>query len=363
MSDIRFGMIGQGVGRNRCRTLMNTEGAKLIATCDLLKQRREEAEEEFGVPSYEDYRQLLDRDDIDVIGIFTPAGMRREIALDAFDAGKHVLCTKPMEVNIERCDDMIKAAEEKGKRLVVDFIFRYTNNMLALKKAVDDGFFGDLLLGKAELKWFRNQEYYDWNNGWRGTWRWDGGGSLANQTVHYIDELQWLMGPVDSVFAYVGVHKWDIEAEDQGVAVVRFKNGGLGTICGATTSVPYVEMDRVELLGTKGNAITMSTSGSYEAGATGAAQHVEQWHVMGKDGKAELMEPWKMPEGPKNVFEDIVSMLTKGTEPLVDGVEARKSIEILNAIYESSQTGKEVKFPVEKAFVPKDGYRDWTPGR
>ena len=363
MSDIGFGMIGLGVGRNRCRTLRKTAGAKLVATCDLMKSRREEGEEEFGVPSYEDYRMLLERDDIDVIGIFTPAGMRREIALDAFDAGKHVICTKPMEVNIERCDDMIRASEEKKRLLIVDFMFRYTNNMRALKKACEDGFFGDLLIGKAELKWYRNQEYYDWNNGWRGTWRWDGGGSLANQTVHYIDELQSLMGPVDTLFAYTGVHKWNVEAEDQGVAVIRFQNGALGTVSGATTSVPYVEMDRVEVLGTKGTSITMSSSGGYEAGADGGAQHIEQWYVIGEDGKAAPMEPWKMPEGPANVFEDMVSALTKGTKPLIDGYEGRKSIEILNAIYESSQTGKEVKFPMQKPFVPKAGYRDWTPGR
>ena len=352
MSDIGFGIIGQGVGYYHAQRATTTEGGHLAAVCDLREDLRRRAAEEFGIPVYEDYREMLEQDDVDVVCIFTPAGNRREIALDAFDAGKHVICTKPMEINIERCDDMIAAAKEKNKRLVVDFGFRYGNDTRALKKAVDDGVFGRLLLGKAELKWFRNQEYYDWNGGWRGTWRLDGGGSLANQTVHYIDQLQWLMGAPAAVFAYTGVFKWDIEAEDQGVAVLKWENGAISTISGATTSVPYVEMNRVEILGTRGTAVSLSTSGAYERGAKGTAEHVETWDIIGEDGVAERVKPFTMPPGPKQVLEDMVCVLTNGTEPMVDGAEGRKSVEILNGIYESAETGREVTFPLAKPFIP-----------
>lgn len=357
MGDIGFGIIGQGIGHSRSHMAQTAPGGRLIATCDLLPDRRERAELDFGVPSYEDYHKLLERRDIDVIGIFTPAGNRREIALDAFAAGKHVICTKPMEINIDRCDDMISAADKAGRRLVVDFGMRYAKSLRALKKATEDGMFGRLMMSKAELRWYRNQEYYDWNGGWRGTWRLDGGGSLANQTVHYIDQVQWIMGPPASVCAYVGVFKHKIEAEDQGIAVVRWKNGGIGVISGATTSVPYVEMNLVEILGDRGLFVSSSATGAYEKGEKPGYEGVETWDVVDDDGKAARIQPIDVPDGPKGIMEDVVSMLTKGTAPMVDGREGRKSVEILNGIYASSQTGKEVKFPLRKPFIPKEGYQ------
>ena len=356
MSDIGFGIIGQGVGHGHTKRTVMTEGARLAAVCDLREDLRDRAASEFGVPVYEDYRKMLERDDVDVVCIYTWAGARREIALDAFDAGKDVICTKPMEINIERCDDMIRAAKEKGRKLVIDFGMRYAPTMLGLKKAVDDGMFGKLLMSKAELRWFRNQEYYDWNDGWRGTWRLDGGGSLANQTVHYIDQVQWFMGPPKSVFAYTGVFKWDIEAEDQGVAVIRWANGAIGLISGSTTSVPYVEMNRIEILGTNGIVRTESNSGGYEEGAKRTAEAIEAWDFVDSDGIAKTIEPLRVEGLPRNVEEDMVSVLTKGSEPLVDGIEGRKSVEILNGIYESSQTGQEVAFPLRRPFVPRGGY-------
>jgi UDP-N-acetyl-2-amino-2-deoxyglucuronate dehydrogenase len=357
MSDIGFAVIGQGVGYNHTRRATQLERGHLAAVCDLRQDLCDRAAKEFGVPTYTDYREMLEKQkDINVVFICTPAGYRREIALDCFDAGKHVILTKPMEITIERCDDIIRKSEETGLKLLVDYTFRYTNNIRALKKAADDGVFGQLLMGKAELKWFRNQEYYDHNGGWRGTWRLDGGGSLANQTIHYIDELQMLMGEPESVFAYVGVYKWNIEAEDQGVAVMRFKNGGIATIAGGTTAVPHIEMNRVEVLGTKGNAISMGSTGGYEAGAEGKSQAVESWYLVGDDGEAKLLDIPEMPAGPPNVMAEMCDVLLDGATPMTDGYEGRKAVEIINAIYISAQTGKEVKFPLEKGFVPKDGY-------
>jgi len=355
MSEIGFGIIGLGVGHSRVKMVVAAEGARLVAVSDLLPDRRENAEKEFGVPAYEDYRKLLDRKDIDVIGVFTPAGLRREIALDAFDAGKHVILTKPMEVNIARCDDIIRAADEKKRRLVVDFDSRYRRHNRAIKKAIDDGLFGRIRMAEVKLKWHRSQEYYDWNGGWRGTWRLDGGGSLANQTIHFIDRIQWFMGAPASVFAYVGVFGHEIEAEDQGAAVIKWKNGAYGTIVGATTTIPDFEFTRVEIHAERGGIVTMATSGSYIPDPK-RGEYVESWIMLGEDGKPVRGEPIEVPPGPKNIMEDVVSMLTKGTEPMVTGREGRKSVEILNGIYESAQSGQEVKFPLAKPFVPKGGY-------
>ncbi len=357
MADIGIGIIGQGVGHSRARMATQTEGMKLIAISDLHEDRRQRAEKEFGVPTYEDYRRLLDDKRINVIGIFTPAGYRREIALQAFDAGKHVIVTKPMEVNIRRCDDMIRAAEDRGLRLLVDFDSRYRPHNPAIKKAIDDGLFGRILMAEVRLKWYRDQAYYDWDGGWRGTWRLDGGGSLANQTVHYIDRIQWFMGEPASIFGYVGVFSHDIEAEDQGAAVMRWKNGALGTIAGATTTVPDFEFTRVEIHGNRGGVVSMSMSGGYMPDPK-KGEYIESWVMTDENLKTIRTGPIEVVPGPKNVMQDFVSMMTKGTKPMVDGREGRKSIEILNGIYESAQTGKEVKFPLGKPFIPKAGHKE-----
>lgn len=353
MSDIGIGIIGQGIGFSRAKMAVAAEGVRLAAVCDLLEERRERAKAEFGVPIYTDYREMLERPDIDVVGIFTPAGNRREIALDAFDAGKHVICTKPMEVNTQRCDDIIRAADETGLRLIVDFAMRYSPRVRALKQATADGMFGKLIMSKAELRWFRDQAYYDWNNRWRGTWHLDGGGSLANQTVHFIDQVQWIMGEPDSVFAYVGVFKHDIEAEDQGVATIRWKNGAIGTITGSTTSIPDVESTKLEVLGEKGIAVYETFSGAYAKGEQSGSDTEGKWFITGDDGTTQPTEPIEVPPGPKNVMEDIAAVFLRGAEPMTDGREGRKSVEILNGIYESAQSGVEVKFPLEKPFVPR----------
>lgn len=357
MSDIGIGIIGQGVGHSRAQIAKATEGMRLVAIADLHEDRRQRAEQEFGVPAYADYRRLLDDRNIHVIGIFTPAGYRRELALEAFAAGKHVILTKPMEVNIERCDDIISAAKNGKRHLLVDFDSRYRPANRAIKKAIDDRLFGRILMAEVKLKCHRDQPYYDWDGGWRGTWRLDGGGSLANQTIHYIDRIQWFMGEPDSVFGYVGVFNHDIGAEDQGAAVIRWKNGALGTIVGATTTVPDFAFTRVEIHGDRGGVVTMSASGSYIPDPK-RGQQFEGWIQTDETLKTIRREPIEVEPGPNNIMEDFVSVMTKGTKPMVDGREGRKSVEILNGIYASSQSGKEVKFPLAKPFIPKGGYRE-----
>ncbi len=356
MAEIGIGIIGQGIGYSRSKMAVAAEGMKLVAICDLLEHRRERAERDFGVPVYENYREMLERKDIDIIGIFTPAGNRREIALDAFAAGKHVICTKPMEINIQRCDDMINAADKAGLRLMVDFGMRYGAPIRALRAAIEQGMFGDLIMSKAELRWYRDQAYYDENGAWRGTWRLDGGGSLANQTVHFVDQIQWMMGEPQSVFAYTDVYKHDIEAEDQGVAVIRWKNGAIGTITGSTTSIRDVEMTKLEVLGTKGIAVSSSYSGAYAKGEKSSSEDEGTWYLLDAEGKTVPTPPIEVPPGPTTIMEDAVAVLLHGAEPMTTGREGRKSVEILNGIYESSQTGLEVKFPLTKPFIPKNGY-------
>jgi UDP-N-acetyl-2-amino-2-deoxyglucuronate dehydrogenase len=356
MSDIGIGIIGQGIGYKRTPRALATEGMRLVAVCDLLEDRRDRAAAEFGVPVYEDYRKMLEQPDIDIVAIYTPAGNRREIALDAFDAGKHVYTTKPMEINIQRCDDMIHAADKAGLRLMVDFGMRYSVTNRALKKAAEEGMFGQLIMSKAELRWFRDQAYYDHNGGWRGTWRLDGGGSLANQTIHYIDQAQWIMGEPESVSAQVGIYKHEIQAEDQGAAVIRWKNGAIGTITGSTTSIPSAEATNLEILGERGFVTMGSASGAYSEGEKIVTKASAAWFMMDANGESRQVEPIEVEPGPIDIMADAVAVLRDGAEPMTTGREGRKSVEILNGIYEAAQTDSVVKFPLEKPFIPIDGY-------
>ena len=356
MGDIGLGIIGLGIGMSRARMASATPGVRVAAACSLSETERDEAADEFGVEVVDDYRRMLDRPDVDVVGIFTPAGLRREIALDAIAAGKHVLLTKPMEINIQRCDDIIAAADRQGVRVIMEFDTRYRRENRAIKQAIDAGLFGRMLMADVRLKWHRSQDYYDSGGGWRGTWALDGGGSLANQTIHFVDRLQWFMGGVESVFSYAGVFDHDIEAEDQTVSVVRYAGGAVGTITSATTAPPDYAFTRTELHGTSGGVVTMTTSGEYFNKPTNTP-YVQTWLVTDEAGETVSTEPVEPVDGPANVMEDLVATLRDGAAPMADGREGRKSIEILNAVYISAHTGSEVKLPLDGPFIPRKGSR------
>jgi len=357
VGDIGLGIIGLGIGMSRGRMASATPGVRVAAACSLSETERDEAASEFGVEAVDDYRRLLDRPDVDVVGIFTPAGLRREIALDAIAAGKHVLLTKPMEVNIQRCDDIITAADQQHVQVMMEFDTRYRRENRAIKQAIDAGLFGRMLMADVRLKWRRDQDYYESGGGWRGTWALDGGGSLANQAIHFVDRLQWFMGGVESVFSYAGVFDHDIEAEDQTVSVVRYANGGIGTITSATTAPSDLyAFTRSELHGTRGGVVTMTTSGEYFHKPTNTP-YVQTWLVTDDSGQAIETEPIEPADGPTNVMEDLVATLRDGAAPMADGREGRKSIEILNAVYLSAHSGREVKLPLDGPFIPRKGSR------
>ncbi len=317
---VGFGVIGLGMGAVRARFISETEGARLVAVAELDEERGRKAEAEYGIDWYRDYRRLLDRDDIDVITVMTPSGTHADFAIEAAVAGKHVITTKPVEVSLERADRMIAACREAGVILAVDFEARYMADNVRVKQAVDDGRLGRMILGEVRLKWFRNDAYYE---GWHGTWALDGGGSLINQSVHQIDLLGWYMGEVESVQGQIGVFNHDIESEDLGMAMLRFKSGAVGTILG-TTTCPVTIPAGVELHGTQGLVIT-------------AGNKVATWHV--PDESADDPFPY---EGPCNVIEDMAALVRHGGTPRITGEEAKKSLALILAIYESSRTGQAV---------------------
>lgn len=326
--EVRFGVIGLGMGAARCKMIAATPGARLVAVADLDPKRREKIGAEYRVEGYAEYRKMLERKDLDVVMVMTPSGLHGKIGMDAAAAGKHVVTTKPIDVSLENADALIGACKKAGVILAVDFDARYSPDNNRVKEAIDGGRFGKIVLGEARLKWFRSDEYFLASGGWRGTWAMDGGGSLMNQTVHWVDILQWLMGPVESVVGQIGIFNHKIETEDLGMAMLRFRSGAYGAILGTTTH-PVDLPARIEVHGVRGAAILENHKATTFA-------------VKGESGEA----PPYAYSGPKNVIEDVLAAIGNRTPPRVTGEEGRKSIEIVIAIYRSAKSGKPVELPL-----------------
>ncbi|NIA08176.1 MAG: Gfo/Idh/MocA family oxidoreductase [Actinobacteria bacterium] len=200
-SEIRFGVIGLGaIGRDHCEQIAAQKDAVLAAVADISEQSGQSFSDNYDVPWYRGYHELLSRDDVDVVVISTPSGLHGEITVAAARAGKHVLVEKPMEISLAKADEMIEECARNRVKLAVHYPLRFSQDILKAKKAIEMGLLGKLVLGEAIYKKYRSQEYYD-RGGWRGTWQLDGGGVIMNQTIHPIDILQWFMGDVESVSA------------------------------------------------------------------------------------------------------------------------------------------------------------------
>ena len=329
MSDIRFGILGLGMGANRARLIPRTEGAKLACVCDLQKDKAKQVAKELNCDWTTRYDEMLRRNDIDVVGIFTSSGTHCDYAIKAIEAGKHVFVTKPMDIRVDKCDAAIDAAKEAGVILAVDFGLRYEEINQKIKLALDNGRLGRLILGDVRVKWHRTQEYYDggFPPGWRKRKETEGG-SAANQAVHHIDLIQWFMGPVKTVYGRSGTFAHKIETEDLSVALLTFKSGAWGTLVTTTTSYPNLG-SVIEITGDNGTIVWKDSK--------------VLLYKCKNDPEASLDEFKLDPNRPKNIIEDMVSAIKRGTPVMVDGNEGRKSVAIFNAIYKSSETGRVVE--------------------
>jgi predicted dehydrogenase len=291
---------------------------------------------------------MLAHPGLDVVCVCTPSGAHLEPAVSAAKAGKHVVVEKPLEITLERCDAIIAACDGANVRLCTIFPSRFSPANLALKAAIDAGRFGKLTLGDTYVKWWRTQEYYD-SGGWRGTWDLDGGGALMNQAIHNVDLLAWLMGDVASVQAITAtlVHE-RIEVEDTAVAAVRFRNGALGVIEAATSAYPGL-LKRTEIHGEHGSARVEQDDVTLWSFAD---THPEDLAIQAKIKAASgygagASDPRGINHsGHREQLADFLRAIETGTAPLVDGREGRRSVEIIRAIYRSSQTGRAVDLPL-----------------
>jgi UDP-N-acetyl-2-amino-2-deoxyglucuronate dehydrogenase len=326
-NEIRFGIVGLGMGANRADIASKTPGAKLSCVCDIVEANAKKIAEKYSCAYETDYEKMLKRDDVDVVGVMSPSGLHAEFAIMAAKAGKHVWTTKPMDILVEKCDELIDAAKKAGVILAVDFGERYLPGNKRVQKAIQSGMMGKIFLSDLRMKWYRAQSYYDGGSpaGWRSKKRYEGG-SAANQGVHFIDLIQWFMGPVKTVIGKSATLAHNIETEDISLAILEYESGAYGVLQTTTCNTPDLG-SAMEFSGTNG---TISWKNS----------KVELFSIVGKpDAKLDDIE---VEPGPGSIIEDMVSAITKGTPVAVDGNEGRKSVVIFNAIYESSKTGKPV---------------------
>jgi UDP-N-acetyl-2-amino-2-deoxyglucuronate dehydrogenase len=254
MDTFGVGIAGAGtIGAVHAEALDELQGARLVAVAEAREVTGRKLAETHGAEWYAELGELLTRPDVDVVVICTPSGLHPDQSVAAARAGKHVITEKPMATTLEGADRMIHACKEAGVTLSVIFQYRFNRDALRLKRAVEAGLLGHPVLGNAFVHWHRTQAYYEERGGWRGTWALDGGGALMNQSIHVVDLLQWMLGPVESICGYAETLEHDIEAEDTASAALRFANRALGTIQG-TTSAHRDSPLRIEIMGTEGSA-------------------------------------------------------------------------------------------------------------
>ncbi|UCF97497.1 MAG: Gfo/Idh/MocA family oxidoreductase [Spirochaetaceae bacterium] len=342
-----FGIIGLGlIADFHAKAIQAISGGKgaLVACCSRSTEKAKGFGGKYGCRGYADLGEFLAHPGLDVVSICGPSGAHLEPALAAAEAGKHVIVEKPLEITPERCDKIISACEKAKVSLAGIFQSRFSEVAGLVKRTVEQGRFGTLVLGDAYVKWFRSQQYYD-DGGWHGTQRFDGGGALINQSIHAIDLLQWFMGPVDSVQAFTGtIGHQRIEVEDNAVAALRFRNGAFGVIEGSTAVYPGF-LKRIEISGTKGSMVLEEeTLKTWEfAESIPEDEEIRQKFGAGADTKGGAADPAAISfEGHRRQFEEFIAALDEGRAPLVDGREARKAVEIIRAIYASAKKGKPV---------------------
>jgi len=344
-------VIGCGnAGLWHIKSIIDIPEAQLVAICDSVRERAEKIGQKYNVKWYTDYNDLLEDRNVDLVHVCTPSGSHGEITIAAAKAGKHVLVEKPMEITLEKIDKMITACRQANVKLGVVFQNRFADSVIKIKRTIDEGKFGKLVVGNLIGNSYRPQEYYD-SADWRGTWRWDGG-VLMNQQVHGVDLLQYFMGPVESVFAFTGTLARNIEVEDTAVACLKFKNGALGVIEVATSNYPGAK-PRYEIYGCEGTIIMEGCD-------------IVRWEFKGEkpllkkektksvaevEGESEKpgVPTIIYPEGHKRQIKDMIEAIKQNREPKINGEEGRKAIEIIWGIYESAKTGKPVKLPLKKA--------------
>jgi len=342
----KFALVGCGRIAKRHAELLSgvVENARLSAVCDTDESRARSFGEKYGVPWFTDMDDMMAQAKPDVVSVLTPSGLHKEHVVRLAPYGRHIVVEKPMALTLDDADAMIAACDRHGCRLFVVKQNRFNVPVVKLREAIEQERFGKLVMGTVRVRWCRTQAYYD-QDAWRGTWALDGG-VLTNQASHHVDLLEWMMGEVDSVFAKSTTALVDVETEDTALAILKFRNGALGCIEATTAARPKDLEGSISVLG---------ENGTVEIGGF-AVNQMKTWSfTQAAPDDGEVLEKYSV--NPPNVYgfghqayyEHVLECLDSGKQQLVDGLEGRRSVELITAIYESIETGQEVSL----RFKPK----------
>jgi predicted dehydrogenase len=340
MTVLNFALVGCGRIAKRHSELLGDgqiEGARLAAVCDIVPERAQPIAQHFAVPWFKDMHEMMRSANVDVVVVLTESGCHAEHVVALAPYGKHIVVEKPMALTLADADRMIQVCDRSGAKLFVVKQNRFNRPIMKVREALEAGRFGRIVMGTVRVRWCRPQSYYD-QDSWRGTWAFDGG-VLSNQASHHIDMLEWMMGDVESVFAMSRTALVDIEAEDTAAVVLRFTSGALGLIEATTATRPKDLEGSLSVLGEGGTVVV----GGF------AMNKMEVWNfVESRPDDADVMLNYSVNPpsvygfGHQAYYEHVVDCIRNERQHLVDGLEGRKSLELISAIYESIESRREV---------------------
>ncbi|MFS6938694.1 Gfo/Idh/MocA family protein [Neisseria animaloris] len=339
---IKFALVGCGrISNNHFGSFEALKDqCEIVGVCDIDPANLQAAVERTGAKGYASYTEMLANTDADIIVLTTPSGLHPDQAVQAFEAGFHVVTEKPMATRLHDGERMVKAADNAGKRLFVVKQNRLNATLQMLKRAVEENRFGKICMVHLNVFWTRPQSYYDQGGGWRGTWEFDGG-AFMNQASHYVDLMEWLIGPVQDVQAMISTHR-DIEAEDTGVMNIRWRNGALGSM--AVTMCTYPK-------NLEGSITILGETGTVRIGGM-AVNEIQEWNFADsrdydrqvKTANYETTSVYGF--GHPLYYKNVVDVMRGEAEPITDGREGLKSLELLIAAYLSARDNRTVSLPL-----------------
>lgn len=335
---IRFAFVGCGAISNKHAIALKRLAAvaEVVGAYDIDEKAAKSFGQKYSIPSFHQIEEMIEKSNPNVLNILTPSGDHADRILDLIRFNRHFIVEKPLALRLDQIDTILQQCDKKGTKIYVVQQNRFNPPIQKLKEALSKGRFGKIVMGTVRVRWCRDQAYYD-QKPWRGTWALDGG-VLTNQASHHIDMLIWMMGEAESVMARTTRRLVQIEAEDTGAAIIQFRDGALGIVEATTATRPKDLEGSISILGEKG---------SVEIGGF-FMNELRTWKFCEPDEMDEsIWKEWSsVPDEPAwnhtEFFKDVIRSLNFGERGLIDGLEGRKSIELINAIYESAETGKEV---------------------
>jgi predicted dehydrogenase len=340
MKKTKFILIGCGeIAKKHVHVIQNSlDNAEISGFCDVAIEKARKFADPLNVPAFSSATEMMDKigNDIDIVNILTPSGNHRQSIMDVVEYGKPIVVEKPIALRLDEADEIIRACDNHKVKIFVVHQNRYNLPVIKAREAFAQGRFGKLVMGTVRLRWKRDQKYYD-SADWRGTWAYDGG-VFTNQASHHIDMLTWFMGPVETVKAIGTTRLVNIECEDTGAALLRFSNGAIGIIEVTTATRPKDLEGSISILGEKGSVVI---GGFF-------MNELTTWEFEERQPIDEVMveKYGKNPEGwgynLGEYLKDVIIAIESNKAGLVDGLEGRKSLELISAIYESIETGNEI---------------------